>query len=140
MIELPIYKKDDYSNIGYCVNCRLDLYAQPVSGIAYIAGGAYYAGNNDAIEKELYHCLGFLNVGFHGNPDIISTDICIVDDVSGGQYDISFCSLECMKQWFNCIIDRITLEINQRKKEYSDCPRSLTDTKNAESKCENGRQ
>ena len=119
MIKFPIQKNDDPDS-NSCVYCGLDI----ANGVAYVSGGAYYAGENgvigDAIKekKGRYH-LGFLNIGFHGNPDSLSADVCVVDDVYGGQYDISFCSLDCMKQWFNCIFNKIESELDQKRHETS---------------------
>ena len=53
--------------------------------------------------------LAFLNVGFHGvNPDMSdSADIEIVNDLPGGQFDLSFCSLACLRSWFIGLVDQL---------------------------------
>jgi hypothetical protein len=57
--------------------------------------------------------LAFMNIGFHGkSPDMSdSADAAIVSDLPGGQFDLSFCSLACLRGWFVDIVDRLEADI-----------------------------
>ena len=54
-----------------------------------------------------------LNMGFHG-PENFCTDegrdetyfsISIVDSLNNGEFEFNFCSIQCMRDWFNIIFD-----------------------------------
>ena len=59
----------------------------------------------------------FLNVGFHGvNPDMSdSADMEVVYDLPGGQFDLSFCSLACLRSWFLGIVDHLADVVNRMR-------------------------
>lgn len=50
---------------------------------------------------------GFLSVQYHSREDSENCgfNIDIVDQSKGGQFDIYFCSINCMKLFFNNLID-----------------------------------
>jgi hypothetical protein len=54
----------------------------------------------------------FCHIGYHGSdPNMTdSADYVVADDVAGGQLDIQFCSLACLKRWFCAIIDKLAKE------------------------------
>ena len=96
-------------NDGVCRHC-----AGPIrGGLAYVEGGALL---RDEMELNNIHDnrhRAFLNVGFHGvNPDMSdSADIDVVNDLPGGQFDLSFCSLACLKSWFIGIVDHLADDV-----------------------------
>jgi hypothetical protein len=60
---------------------------------------------------------GFCHIGYHGvNSDMSdSADYCVADGIKGGQLDIYFCSLACLRKWFCDIVDYLERESGQRK-------------------------
>jgi hypothetical protein len=53
-----------------------------------------------------------LHLGFHGiAPDMRdSADIQVVADLHGGQFDLSWCSVACMRAWLSELVDYIELK------------------------------
>lgn len=58
---------------------------------------------------------GFCRVGYHGADVEVrdSVDYCIGDSIKGGQLDISFCSLACIRTWFCHILDELERELEK---------------------------
>jgi len=56
---------------------------------------------------------GFCHIGYHGvRSDMTdSMDYCVAKDIKGGQLDIQFCSLKCLKNWFCGIVDVLESEL-----------------------------
>ncbi|GAA4471813.1 hypothetical protein [Novipirellula rosea] len=55
-----------------------------------------------------------MNVGYHGTQTDMSdsADIRVVNDLPGGQFDLSFCGLACLKTWFDAIVDGIQNDVD----------------------------
>jgi hypothetical protein len=92
-------------NTGTCRNCA----GQILAGSAYVSGGALLL---DAPELNNIHDnrhRAFMNVGFHGvNSNMSdSADIEVVNDLPGGQFDLLFCSLACLRSWFTGLVDQL---------------------------------
>jgi hypothetical protein len=90
-----------------CFYCKEPL---PKEGFVYIMGGASidYIENDSLSDYDLEDNLyGYLDIGLHSNPDINAVDYEIIKDVLGGQFDISFCSFCCLKQWFLSIVQKL---------------------------------
>ena len=77
-------------------------------GFAYFSFGAVIdllvlqkKGLNDTIMEA------FCDVGYHGSdPEVTdSANYCVADSVKGGQVDLYFCSLACLRNWFCGIVD-----------------------------------
>jgi hypothetical protein len=83
-------------------------------GTAYISFGAVI--DYDILDKyKLSDSIleGFCHIGYHGSdPDMIDSASCtIADNILGGQADIEFCSLKCLRKWFCKIVDNLKQEI-----------------------------
>ena len=39
-------------------------------------------------------------------------DVQVVKNLPGGQFDLSFCSLECLKSWFVQIVGKLRLSVD----------------------------
>src|SRR5262249_19044409 len=64
--------------------------------------------------------LGFFTMiwhGAHGNPDPAENDVYsgidVVEDVQGGQYDLTFCSTSCMRSFLNACIDKLEMRVKR---------------------------
>ncbi|MCO8120440.1 hypothetical protein NHH03_01730 [Stieleria sp. TO1_6] len=81
--------------------------------MAYLSGGGLLLSEDGQDSIHLDRLKGFLHIGFHGRaPDMRdSGDITIVDDIAGGQFDLSWCSLQCMRQWLVQLVDRVDAKI-----------------------------
>lgn len=82
-------------------------------GVAYFSFGAVVDLDKGLPDDEIE---GFCNIGYHGARSDMSdsVDYCIAEDIKGGQLNISFCSLACIKQWFVGIIDGLESELRSR--------------------------
>ena len=60
---------------------------------------------------------GFCHIGYHGvDPDMKdSADYCVAAGIRGGQLDIDFCSLRCLRKWFCDIVDFLERESGKKK-------------------------
>lgn len=88
-----------------CPNCGCGI----SDGFAYLSGGAILLSEDrmDSVHEERLEA--FLAIGFHGaQPDM--RDSCgdeLVDSVEGGQFDLHWCSVKCMRESFNEMFDRM---------------------------------
>lgn len=100
---------------GRCLACNADF----DGGIAYLSGGASLldpSGMNDlAIPPEQHQA--FLRVGFHSSSIDVSGcgDVELANDLPGGQFDLQFCTLECLKKWFLDAIEKVQSQIDESK-------------------------
>lgn len=51
----------------------------------------------------------FLNIGFHGRESDVrdSADVTVVEDLHGGQFDLQWCSVRCMREWLLGLLQEI---------------------------------
>jgi hypothetical protein len=86
-------------------------------GVAYFSFGAvvdlFLLEEKGVSDDELE---GFCHIGYHGARSDMSDSVgyCIARDVKGGQLDISFCSLACVKKWFCGIIDGLESQLRSQ--------------------------
>jgi|LSQX01.2.fsa_nt_gb hypothetical protein len=59
----------------------------------------------------------FCDIGYHGVDSNVtdSANYCVADGIKGGQLDIHFCSLACLKKWFCDIVDHLESQLGQHK-------------------------
>lgn len=102
--KLPLLAGEFVSS-SCCPNCGRDF----SGGIAYIMGGASLLSKDHQDGHESERLQGFLNIGFHGiDPGMQdSTDAMLVDNVIGGQFDLNWCSIACMRSWLNRLLDQL---------------------------------
>lgn len=93
---------------GLCPVCNSTF----ANGSAYITGGATV----DLLAHPQLTLTAFFSVGFHGkNPEMAdSGDVEIVHDLNGGQFDIRFCSIGCLRNFLAEVVDRLVADVESR--------------------------
>ena len=79
------------------------------NGAAYLAGGALLLSKDRQNSRHPDRLEGFLHVGFHEtDPEMRdSGDIMVVDQISGGQFDLRWCSVRCTRAWWMQLLDAL---------------------------------
>lgn len=94
---------------GECPVCRSSLAGEPGS-FAFLNGGALRK-RKDGSASMAPDLSGFLSLGFHGahGPDRNepSAHVQIADDVPLGQFEYYFCSVACLRGFFNQAVDEL---------------------------------
>ena len=100
--DRPFYPAD-----GRCPMCRAEF----SHGVAYLWAGALHLTADGKDSLHSHRLRAFLNVGFHGlDPDMRdSSDVSVVADLSGGQFDLSWCSVGCMREWLLALLCEVEL-------------------------------
>ena len=57
----------------------------------------------------------FLNIGFHGCATDMrdSADVEVIADLHGGQFDLGWCSVSCMRVWLLDLLRQVDLEVER---------------------------
>lgn len=110
----PILSASDppfYAASGRCPACGNEF----TKGFAYLYSGAMHlsADGRDSLNSDRDRA--FLNVGFHGRDSDMrdSADVSVVSDLHGGQFDLQWCSIECMKEWFLGLLREVESRIGR---------------------------
>ena len=100
-------------NAGVCQNCA----GRIRGGVAYVSGGALLLDTKSLNSIHDSRHRAFMNVGFHGAASDMSdsADIEVVNDLPGGQFDLSFCSLPCLRSWFIGIVNQLEEDLAGRQ-------------------------
>lgn len=112
--ECPLNMTEPKPN-GMCLHCNGPI----KKGVAQLSSGALALDellqNSGAIEDHRH--IAFMYVHYHGIRPDMSDCACVdvVADVPGGQFDLSFCSLTCMRAWFNAIVDRLECDLGNTR-------------------------
>jgi hypothetical protein len=98
--DKPFYPTD-----GRCPVCNGGF----EQGMAYISGGALLLSSDGRNSIHPERLQGFLHVGIHGrDPDMQdSADVPIVAHLHGGQFDLQWCSIRCMREWVTMLLQRV---------------------------------
>ena len=85
-----------------CATCGNEIR----SSFAFIAGGALFMidKDNSELKKEME---GFLDIGYHGSESEESVNLHIVEDSKYGQFEISLCSIKCLRSFLNEKVDEL---------------------------------
>lgn len=77
-----------------CPVCRCRMR----EGVAYISGGADLRDARNRNSVRTPRLKAFLAIGFHGKEVDVSDSFnaAIVSELAGGQFDLQFCSLDCL--------------------------------------------
>ena len=109
-----LYPVSRLTESGECPVCC----ARIAGGCAYFSFGAVV----DVLTMQRTHLAdrdieGFCHVGYHGvDPEMSdSADYCVAEGIVGGQQDICFCSLDCLRKWFSRIVDYLEQESRRGK-------------------------
>jgi hypothetical protein len=94
-----------YPHDGRCPACGKPF----THGLAYLSAGALLLSEDGCDSVQTNKLRGFLNLGYHGtDPDMTdSADAGVVDDLFGGQFDLKWCSVACMKKWLLDLLDEV---------------------------------
>lgn len=120
-MNFPILQNNDRPYIpergGCCPICGTSFGEQ---GMVYLSAGAAYeiAADEDRAGPMLE---AFFHIGYHGTAVDCSdsADICIVEDLKGGQFDINFCSIQCLEKFFLNIVNALQKKLYQINKNPS---------------------
>ena len=100
MSSSPVLSASDrpfYPSDGRCPVCGGEF----SRGVAYLTAGALYlsADGHDSVHSDRLQA--FLHVGFHGRDADMrdSADVPVVADLHGGQFDLQWCAVGCMREW-----------------------------------------
>ncbi len=90
-----------------------------IRGVAYLSAGALLLSEDgqDGIHTDRNRA--FLSLGFHGRESDVrdSADVRVVDDLAGGQFDLNWCSVGCMRQWLLGVLDLVEREVTPKAHE-----------------------
>jgi hypothetical protein len=114
-IDFPILGEKDRPYIpekgGNCPICGKSLEKE---GIVYLSAGAV---SEIPVDKDMPDPVlkAFFDVGYHGIAVDCSdcVNVCIVEDLEGGQFNVSFCSIQCLKKFFLSIVDALQRKLDQ---------------------------
>jgi hypothetical protein len=94
-----------YPSDGRCPHCGRDF----SQGFAFLSAGAIQlsAEGQDSIEASRIQA--FLDIGFHGVDSSMkdSSHVAVVEELNGGQFDLKWCSVRCMREWLLELLRRI---------------------------------
>ena len=116
MTEFPLLSNDDrgFFEDGKCPICRTDLKTSG-RGLFYIRGGAMLfdeSGQNSILTDRLR---AFLAFGYHGIDDRSLSDrpdTEIVKNLTMGQFDLNFCSMECLRRFLDEVLAALQHDID----------------------------
>lgn len=90
---------------GRCPECGGDFRR----GNAYLSAGAMLLSEDGQDSLHPARLQGFLHVGIHG-PDTEmrdSSDVEVVRGLYGGQFDLIWCSIACLRAWMMKLLDEV---------------------------------
>ena len=90
---------------GRCPVCGGDFRR----GTAYLSAGALLLSKDGRNSIHPDRLQAFLHVGFHGPDTEIrdSSDVEVVRDLYGGQFDLQWCSVACMREWLLRLLQEV---------------------------------
>ena len=92
---------------GRCPECGGDFRR----GIAYLSAGALFLSKDKKNSIHPDRLQGFLHVGIHGADTEMrdSSDVEVVRNLYGGQFDLQWCSIACMREWLLKLLREVEL-------------------------------
>ena len=109
-MEYPIISKKTKSFFPTSVVCPICATNRTkLNSEFYVLNGGALEKINKNTSMSSGKMEGFLSVQYHSGDDSENCgfNFDIVDKSEGGQFDIYFCSTNCMRQFFNELIDKI---------------------------------
>jgi len=119
-LNFPILRDDatSYPKEALCPWCKKQKVLEPHS-FAVIGGGALLKSEDDVYGPS-NEMEGFLHFSWHGAHDggqgkdsEATGHTEIVKDVIGGQFDLYFCSTDCLRSFLNACIDDLEQKIKE---------------------------
>jgi hypothetical protein len=83
-------------------------------GFAYLSAGALLLSPDGQDSIETDRLRAFLHIGFHGKDSSMadSSGVSPIVDLHGGQFDLQWCSVRCMRESVLDVLERIEAEAN----------------------------
>ena len=111
---LPLLKGTDpfhYPRDNVCPVCNSSL--KNGKGIAYISAGALLMDKQRMNSIDSDRLEAFFSIGFHGSKMDMSdsANMLIVDDLVGGQFDLQFYSIRCLRNWLKGLLDQLESQL-----------------------------
>lgn len=116
-MNFPVIKENNkpfYPTEDICPICNADR-TKLNSNFFILNGGALKKVNEENfISTDDF--VGFLNLTFHAGEDskVSGATLDIVENSKFGQFDIYFCSTDCMRIFFNKSIDQLETKLKQK--------------------------
>ncbi len=117
--KLPVVAKtkSSYPDKALCPQCRKAKVLEPHS-MAILSAGALRMDRKTDSGKMSDNLDGFLSLTWHGAHDNgagdnrdIYTSVYVADSVGGGQFDVYFCSTDCLRAFLNECVDALDAKI-----------------------------
>jgi hypothetical protein len=117
-----IDKKEAFPEQPICPICSKNRVFEPHNFVTLNGGSFLLDKNGDSTSNKRME--GFLDLGWHGhhyeekedeNKDTMAR-IEVVKDSLEGQFSLYFCSTECLRIFFNRLVDDLEKEITEAKK------------------------
>jgi len=112
-IKFPIIKKDDrpfYPTEDKCPICGTDR--TTLNSEFFVLNGGAMKKIDEDMSMMSDDLEGFLSLNFHTHePCKKNASVNIVELSRNGQFDIHFCSIECLQEFFNQIVENIKSKI-----------------------------
>jgi hypothetical protein len=113
-MEFPVIKKSNkpfYPTESICPICNADR-TKLGSSFFVLHGGALKKVNEEFFIST-DDLVGFLSLSYHPGEDskVSGATLDIVENSRLGQFDIYFCSIDCMRAFFNKSIDKLEAKL-----------------------------
>ena len=104
-------ERETYPFTGQCPVCGIFFNE---SGFSFFSAGALlYDHKGNMVIRKIIQMKSYFHIGFHGSENFTTKNNCnesyfslpIVDFLNKGEFEFNFCSIECMRIWFNTILD-----------------------------------
>lgn len=117
-INLPLLAGTDrpvFPTDGNCPECGKSLITS--GGVASLTGGALLVDDATGDSVDTSKLEAFFAIGFHGNDVQVrdSVNAQVVDDLQSGQFAVCFCSLACLRLWFNQVVDQLQDDLDRNR-------------------------
>lgn len=116
----PLLQYDDspwFPHIPECPVCGTAF--KESNCIAYLSSGALRVDENgDSVDARDLRVESLFHIGFHGVSSDMSdsVDANIVADLQSDQFDLQYCSLKCLRQWLNNVVDELETILSMSRK------------------------
>ena len=136
-LKFPLIKgkKWFFPSKPLCPWCRKKKVYEPHS-MAVVGGGALLLDRSKKIGAPSERMEGFLDFSWHGAHDggsgngrEIYTRLEIIGDVTGGQFNLYFCSTACLRKFLNACVDELDRRIRNASLKNSDLKKRATERK-----------
>jgi hypothetical protein len=113
-VSYPVLKgamRSVWPGDGRCPVCGRGF--REMQQVAYIMAGACWDSDELSVDARVIQA--FLNIGVHGARSDVkdSADLQIIRDLQGGQFDLNFCSTNCLRDWLNSVVDRVEEDLQR---------------------------